>query len=90
MVIAVVPISVGAALIRPALNSLITKRVASDEYGRALGVSSALVSAANAVAPLLAGLLFQALNPNAPFVIGGALMAGLCALSVLMLRSGGR
>lgn len=88
MVVAVLPISVGAALIRPALNSLITKRVDSDEYGRALGVSSALVSAANAAAPLLAGLLFQALNPSAPFFIGAVLMAGLCAVSYAIFGRG--
>ena len=86
MVLAVLPISVGAALIRPALNSLITKRVGSDEYGSALGVSSALVSAANAAAPLLAGLLFQTLNPTAPFFIGAILMAGLCAFGFVTLR----
>ena len=86
MVIAVLPISVGAALIRPALNSLITKRVSPSEYGRALGVSSALVSSANAAAPLLAGLTFQSLGSTAPFFIGGVLMAVLCCFSVIRVK----
>ena len=37
MVIAVIPISIGAGLIRPALNSLITQRVAANEYGQRPG-----------------------------------------------------
>jgi len=75
---AIVPVSIGAGLIRPALNSLITQRVAAYEYGRALAVSAALASAANASAPFIAGLLFQQAGSSAPFLIGGILMAGLC------------
>lgn len=81
---AIVPVSIGAGLIRPALNSLITQSVSAFEYGQALGVSSALVSAANACAPLIAGLIFQGLGSSAPFAIGGVLMAGLSVLSLLL------
>ena len=92
LVVALLPISIGAALIRPCLNSLITKSVGADEYGRALGVSSALVSAANALAPLLAGLTFQLYGASVPFIVGAVMMAGLCALSmdVLSRRVGPR
>ena len=85
LVVALLPISIGAALIRPCLNSLITKSVGADEYGRALGVSSALVSAANALAPLLAGLTFQVYGATAPFLVGGLLMGGLCLASASAL-----
>ena len=85
LLVAIVPVSVGAGLIRPALNSLITQSVAGGAYGRALGLSSALVSAANASAPLVAGLIFQQAGASAPFLIGGVLMAGLCLLSALIL-----
>ena len=83
LIVAIVPVSIGAGLIRPALNSLITQRVPAVEYGRALGVSSALVSAANASAPLLAGYIFQQAGSSAPFLLGGVLMAGLCACTLL-------
>ncbi|MDE2775137.1 MAG: MFS transporter [Chloroflexota bacterium] len=82
LLIAIVPVSIGAGLIRPALNSLITQSVAGHEYGRALGVSSALVSGANACAPMIAGLIFQQMGTSTPFAIGGLLMAGLCFLSM--------
>ena len=90
--VAIVPVSIGAGLIRPALNSLITQRVPAAEFGRVLGVSSALVSAANASAPLLAGLIFQQAGSSAPFLLGGILMLGLCVVSVLAIerRSEGR
>ena len=84
--VAIVPLSIGAGLIRPALNSLITQAAPPSEFGRALGVSAALVSAANASAPLLAGAIFQAAGSGAPFAIGGVLMAGLCLLSTRLLR----
>ena len=86
LTVAIVPVSIGAGLIRPALNSLITQSVAGYEYGRALGVSSALVSAANACAPLIAGLIFQQMGSSAPFAIGAVLMAALCLLSIVALR----
>ena len=87
MLIAVLPLAVGAGLIRPALNSLITQHVSSDAYGSALGLSAALVSAANALAPLIAGLMFQHQGASLPFLVGGLLMAVLCALSHLLLPS---
>lgn len=87
MLLAIIPISIGAGLIRPSLNSLITQSVPEQEYGQALGVSSSLVSAANAIAPLIGGLIFQTYGATAPFVIGGILMAGLVGVSLVFLRS---
>lgn len=83
---AVVPLSIGAGLIRPSINSLMTKRVGQNEYGSILGVSSSFVSAANASAPLIGGLLFQVYKPNTPFLIGSALMGVLTILSLILFR----
>ena len=85
---ALIPVSVGAGLIRPALNSLLTQRVGPGEYGGILGVSAALVSAANAAAPLLAAQMFQLYGASAPFLAGGLLMAGLFLFSIAVLRGG--
>ena len=87
MAVAIAPVSIGAGLIRPALNSLITQTVAAGEYGRALGLSAGLVSAANACAPLIAGLLFQRYGSSAPFLLGGLLMTALCLASALLWRA---
>lgn len=83
--VGVVPVALGAGLIRPALNAILTKRVDDTQYGGVLGASAAMVSAANAVAPLLAGLAFQAYGPTAPFLIGGGALLALCAISARLL-----
>ena len=87
LLLAIIPISVGAGLIRPSLNSLMTKRVSKGEYGAILGVSAAFVSAANAAAPLIGGVIFQQQGATTPFLYGGFLMAILAGLSVLLIRS---
>jgi MFS family permease len=81
----VVPVAVGAGLIRPALNAMLTKRAGEGQFGSVLGASSAMVSAANAVAPILAGLAFQAYGPTAPFWIGGGAMLVLWVVARLLL-----
>lgn len=83
---ALVPLSIGAGLMRPSLNSLLTQRVRSEEYGSILGVSSSFVSAANASAPLLGGYLFQQYGATMPFLVGGAIMLLLFLLSWGLLR----
>lgn len=84
--IAIVPISIGAGLIRPSLNSLMTKRVDPQDYGSILGVSAAFVSAANATAPFIGGLLFQSTGATTPFLLAGILTALLTGLSVAVLK----
>ncbi|MCU0511472.1 MAG: MFS transporter [Anaerolineae bacterium] len=83
---ALVPLSIGAGLIRPCLNSLMTQRVSPQQYGAVLGLSAGAVSAANAAAPLLGGVIFQAQGVAAPFLLGGVLMLALLALSGPALR----
>ncbi len=55
--IAIIPLTIGAGLIRPALNSLMIKGTAASDSGAILGVSASVVSLANAVAPLIGGWL---------------------------------
>lgn len=86
LVVALFPLSVGAGLVRPVLNSLITKVAGDGAYGMSLGASAALTSGANAVSPLLAALMFQQLGASMPFVIGGVVMAALCLASAIYAR----
>jgi MFS family permease len=62
-------------VLSPTINSAITKRTATTEIGGILGVSAALVSAANALAPIVLGAVYQVLGPSWPFLIGGFVMA---------------
>lgn len=86
LLIALVPLSIGAGLIRPSLNSLLTRQVSAQEYGSILGTSAALVSAANAAAPLIGGLIFQRYGSSMPFLIGGLLMGALLMIAFVTIR----
>lgn len=70
--------SIGNAPLRPALTSLITRRVSADEQGLVLGLSQSLNALAQIVAPLLAGLLIARGSLSA-----WALSAGAFALLAL-------
>ncbi|MBE2221073.1 MAG: MFS transporter [Anaerolineae bacterium] len=88
MLVAMIPLSVGGGILRPAINSLITKRVEHQEVGGMLGISTSFSSAANAIAPLLGGIIFQALGPRSPFLAGGILMAVLLLIAVRVIAPG--
>jgi DHA1 family tetracycline resistance protein-like MFS transporter len=88
ILLAMVPIAIGGGVLQPTINSLITKRVEPEEVGGMLGISVSFLSAANAVAPLIGGALFQAIGPRAPFFFGGILMALLLLLALWRLGAG--
>lgn len=77
VLIAMTPTAVGGGLLQPSINSLITRRVTPGEVGGMLGVSAALLSGANAIAPAFGGAIFQGLGSSAPFLMGSALLLGL-------------
>lgn len=85
---AMVPIAIGGGVLQPAINSLITKRISVGEVGGMLGISTAFLSAANALAPIIGGAIFQAVGPTAPFIAWGILMAFLLFLSVRVIKPG--
>lgn len=83
---AMVPIAVGGGVLQPSINSMITKKVIKVEVGGMLGISAAFLSGANAIAPLIGGLIFQAFGARAPFLLAGLLMAALWALALLRIK----
>jgi DHA1 family tetracycline resistance protein-like MFS transporter len=85
---AMIPIAVGGGILQPAINSLITKRVDLAEVGGMLGISAAFLSAANAIAPIVGGALFQSISPAAPFIIWGLFLALLLVLAVQYIKPG--
>jgi MFS family permease len=85
---AMIPLSIGGGILQPAINSLITKRIDPEEIGGMLGISTSFTSAANAIAPLIGGLLFQALGPRSPFFLGGLLVGFLWFIALRAVRAG--
>ena len=86
ILVAMIPAAIGGGILQPSINSLITKRVEVDEVGGMLGISAALLSGANAVAPLLGGAIFQWIGPAAPFLLGGILLAILFFIAFRTLK----
>lgn len=84
--VGLIPISIGAGLIRPALNTLMLRNGKQDESGAILGVSAAVVSLADAIAPMLGGVIFQVFGASAPFAAGGVVMAVLFLWSIINFR----
>ena len=74
LLIASFPAALGGGVLHPALNSLITKSSEKDEVGGMLGISASMYSAANAIAPLFYGALFQWFGAPVPFLAGGAIL----------------
>jgi MFS family permease len=88
ILIAMIPASIGGGILQPSLNSLITKRVEPSETGGMLGISAALLSGANAVAPLIGGALFQAFGSTIPFLSGGIVLGLLLLAALRAIRPG--
>jgi predicted MFS family arabinose efflux permease len=63
-----------------------TRKVPRTEFGAVLGTSAAFVSAANAAAPLIGGLLFQNFGAPAPFLLGGLVMLALFGVSIFVVQ----
>jgi DHA1 family tetracycline resistance protein-like MFS transporter len=86
LLVAMIPVAVGGGILQPSINSLITQKARKDEVGGLLGISAAFLSGANAIAPLIGGLIFQVWGSSGPFLAGGLLMAILFALTTVKVN----
>lgn len=90
LLLAMIPAAIGGGILQPSINSMITTRVSAAEAGGILGVSAAFLSAANALAPLILGGVFQLFGSTAPFLIGGIILLLLWVTAVRRLPPGMR
>lgn len=88
ILVAMVPAGIGGAILQPAINSLITKRVEPDEVGGTLGISAAFLSGANALAPVLWGVVFQVWGASSPYLASAGLLLLLLLLALRYIRPG--
>ncbi len=88
ILLAMVPVSIGGGILQPSINSLITKRVKKEDVGGMLGISSAFLSGANAIAPLIGGAIFQAFGASMPFLLAGVLMGVLWLAATQLIKPG--
>jgi DHA1 family tetracycline resistance protein-like MFS transporter len=86
ILVAMIPAAIGGGVLQPSINSLLTRNVTPAEIGGTLGISAALLSAANAFAPLIGGALFQAFGSSSPYWFGAILVLILFLLSAKELK----
>lgn len=82
---AMIPASIGGAVLAPTINSAISKRVDATEVGGTLGISASMVSLANATAPIVGSAIYQFLGASAPFFLGSGVLVLLLMLTRLRL-----
>lgn len=73
--------STATTLIRPAVNTLISK-LAGSEQGFAAGLNNAYMSLGNMIGPALAGLLFD-WNMNSPYIFGSIILFACFLLALI-------
>ena len=86
LLIASFPAALGGGVLQPAVNSLITKSSGKSEVGGMLGVSAGMYSAANAIAPLFYGFLFQWFGAPVPFFVGGLILLTLWLIAPRFMK----
>ena len=86
LLIASFPAALGGGVLQPAVNSLITKSSVKSEVGGMLGVSAGMYSAANAIAPLFYGFLFQWFGAPVPFFVGGLILLTLWLIAPRFIK----
>lgn len=65
---------IATALVRPAVNTLLSK-MAGDEQGFVAGMNNAYMSIGNMIGPAVAGIVFD-ININIPYIFGAAILLG--------------
>ena len=67
-------IAFGLGLFMPTISTLIVNIVSEDRRGWVLGVTQSSSSLARIIGPALAGVFFELLGKNSPYIIGGLLL----------------
>ncbi|HPS41075.1 MAG TPA: MFS transporter [Anaerolineaceae bacterium] len=82
ILVAMIPAAIGGGVLQPSINSLLTRNVSVVDIGGTLGISAALLSAANAFAPVIGGVLFQRIYSGAPYLFGSLVAVVLVLISL--------
>lgn len=77
---------VGNAAMRPAINSLVSKRTLPGEQGNMMGVVNSYNSLGRIFGPIAGGLIFDYFGYRSPYIFGAAIFFGTLLLSVPLFR----
>jgi len=81
LLIALAPLALASGMLRVSTNSALTKSVAQSEVGGILGLSAAMNSFTQVIAPLIGSFLLAQISPAAPGVVGALLMVGVALIT---------
>ena len=82
----------GSSLFNPSLQSLVSRHASAREQGQVLGAMQGMASLARATGPIVAGLLFEYVQPNtpaqgsAPYWLSGVLCLAVFLWAIAMRR----
>jgi MFS transporter, DHA1 family, tetracycline resistance protein len=79
-------IAFGSSFIDPVVTSLLSRRVPADQQGSVLGTREATLSLTSIAGPWLAGILFDAIGPEAPYWNGALLIALAATIAIPELK----
>jgi MFS family permease len=77
----------GMALAMPNISALISRSTSPERQGAFLGLNMAAGSLARMAGPLVAGVTFSALGPNAPYLTGAVLVIPAVLLAIAAGRA---
>lgn len=77
-------IPIGAALLFPATTSMMSRHTAREELGVTMGVAQTFAGTARVIAPLIATMAYQRIGIGSPFLVAGAIVAGVGILAFRM------
>ncbi len=80
-------VAIGYAFCDPAISSLISRNSPADKQGAVMGVLQSANSMVRVIGPAIAGVLFQYLGRDAPYISGAIIVALAALLAVRLLRS---
>ena len=78
--LALAALAAGFSLANPSLNSLVSRRAATDAQGASLGVAQSASSLARILGPVFAGAVFTAGGRAAPYLASAAILVALGAV----------
>ncbi len=70
IIVVMVVMGIGNAAMRPAVNSLVSKRTAASDQGKMMGVVNSYNSLGRIFGPLLGGFVFDVLGYQWPYILG--------------------
>jgi MFS family permease len=80
------PFAFGQGVSEPSLQSLVTRFGGLGASGELLGLYQSARSLALIVGPIWAGLVYEAIDPRATFVVGGLISVMALGLGIWLLR----